>query len=419
MGKIRNLQLDYLEGGSEMIDFKIFDSDGTYVRTDNEDILYKTPLDLVPLNMDLIKEYERPLQKVIFETSLSNLFFKNKNAHFLHGDENFVIQTPDANTTSEIISDTNEPVKALSGDKYFKSTNQTLDTGAIAMLTISRADYTFPQGKPIKVGFNFYLATTDKTDKYELALKAGLQETYSVGSGYLKEYDFDNDEWINYNGSTNNMSTKTIETATVNSWGKFTADIGPYLSSSSDDDVYIDITIVKPKNVPSGTNSDFSAIYIDNFFIAETVDFSDNKMTAIRKQNPSNGTFSAKLEVKDNILSNEAETADYFIGRIEGDFKRQRDSVGKKLEQCITAEILNDYRRHLNRYEGTFRDLKTEPMGFHNKIHIDFGDQVFQEDASCYIDSMKFDVKAAEYDITMHVPNQDDDVGSTYKTLFE
>ena len=417
MGRIKNLQLDYLEGGQEQINFKVYDPDGTYIRTEDVDLLYKTKRDLTPLNVDLVKEYERPLKKVSLETNLSNLYYKNENAHFLYGDEKFVTQPP-VTGTAGIISSDDQPVSALSGSKYFKSTELTLDTSAIAMLTISREHLSFPQGKPMTIGFNYYIATSDKTDKFELRMKAGLQDTYSVGV-YDKEYDFENNEWINFNGQTGNMKVTTTETQTVNSWGKFTAEIKPYFSDSSDDDVSIDVVICKLRNAPVGTNSDFSAIYIDNFFIAETVEFSDNKVISTRTQDPNNGTFSAHDTKKDFMLSNEAENADYFIGKIEGNFKRQRDSVGKKLEQCITAEILNDYRAYFSRYEGTFRDKRITPMGFHNKIHIDFGSDVFQEENSCYIDTMKFVVKAAEYDISMHVPNQDDDVSSFYVTQFE
>jgi hypothetical protein len=32
---------------------------------------------------------------------------------------------------------------------------------------------------------------------------------------------------------------------------------------------------------------------------------------------------------------------------------------------------------------------------------------------------MKFDVKKAQYDIRMHVPNQDDDVATTYSVIAE
>jgi len=420
MGKIRNLQLDYLEGGSEMIDYKIFDSTGTYLQTDNEDILYKTKRDLTPINMDLIREYERPSKKASIETSLTNLYYKNQNAHFLYGDEKFVIQPP-ATGTAAIISDTDQPVSALSGTKYFKSTelSQESDVSKTAMLTIAREHNPFPQGKPMTVGFNYYLATDDDTDKFEFRVKIGLQHTYSGSSAYDKEYDFDNNEWINYNGQTGAMKAKTTETSTVNSWGKVTINIEPYITSSSDDDVNIDISICRLRNIPVGTNSDFSAVYIDNFFIAEKVEVSDNRIISTRTQSPNNGTFSFHNEKKGYILSNEAENADYFIGKIEGDFKRQRDSVGKKLEQCITAEMVNDYRSYLSRYEGTFRDKGLQPMGFHNKIHVDFGSDVFQEEASCYIDSMKYNVKAAEFDISMHVPNQDDDATTFYVSLFD
>lgn len=419
MGKIRNLQLDYLEGGSEMIDFKIFDSDGTYVQTDNEDILYKTKRDLIPLNVDLVREYERPLKKVSMETNLSNLYYKNENAHFLYGDEKYEVATP-ATGTSAIISDANEPVNALSGNKYFKTTETSQESTATASLTISREHLTFPQAKPMTVGFNYYLATDDPTDKFEFRVKIGLQHTYAgAPTTYDKEYHFGNEEWIDFNGLTANMERSSTETSTTNSWGKITLNIKPYIATSHDGDVSIDVSLCRLRLAPPSASPDFSALYIDNFFIAETVDFSDNKVVSTRTQNPNNGTYSGNHVSKDLILSNEAENTDYFIGKIEGDFKRQRDSVGKKLEQCITAEMLNDYRSYLSRYEGTFRDKGLQPMGFHNKIHVDFGSDVFQEENSCYIDSMKYNVKAAEYDITMHVPNQDDDVSSFYVTSFE
>jgi len=55
----------------------------------------------------------------------------------------------------------------------------------------------------------------------------------------------------------------------------------------------------------------------------------------------------------------------------------------------------------------------------HNKLWIDFGADLLQEPVSCYLDAMKYDVKASEYSIRMHVPNQDDDVGSTYNVIVE
>jgi hypothetical protein len=213
MGKIRIKQLDYLEGGQELINYKVFTPEGDYLNTENEDILFKTKRDLVPLNMDLMKEYERPLKKVSIETDLSNLYYKNQNAHFLYGDEKFVIQPPDSGTAA-IQSDANEPVNALSGDKYFKSTELSLETSIgqdgnplsnTAMITIKREHNSFPQNKPMTIGFNYYIATDDPSDKFKLRMKIGLQETYDANSAYDKEYDFDNEEWIDYNGQTGRM----------------------------------------------------------------------------------------------------------------------------------------------------------------------------------------------------------------------
>ena len=73
----------------------------------------------------------------------------------------------------------------------------------------------------------------------------------------------------------------------------------------------------------------------------------------------------------------------------------------------------------MRKYEGTFRAANNNFLGLHNKIWIDYGSDSLQEPVSCYIDAMKYDVKYAEYDIRMHIPNQDDDVDTTYNVLLE
>jgi len=73
----------------------------------------------------------------------------------------------------------------------------------------------------------------------------------------------------------------------------------------------------------------------------------------------------------------------------------------------------------LTKYEGTFRNINTKNIGLHNKIWIDFGIDTLQEPVSAYIDSMTFSVKDAEVRVNLHIPNQDDDVASTYKSIAE
>lgn len=417
MGNIRTLQLDYLEKGEERISYKVYDSEGTFLQEDDANVLFSVKNDLIPLNMDMIKEYERPNKITEQIVNLSNLYFKNRNAHFLYGDEDYIIQPADAGTTSAIISDDSEEVKALSGNKFFKSTDLDGNGSNIAMISQDQENNRVAQNKPLTVGFNYYIATSSDTEKYELNVKASLDETYAE-VGELKQYNFETEVWENYPSQSINQSRKAIETSTLNSWGKATVQIKPYVSSSVDTDPYITITINKPKRVPTGTSPDFAAIYIDNFFIAETTDVQDNKITCRRKQYPTSGTFTNKYKSNGHFLSNEGKALDFFIGAIDGDFKRQRDSVNKSLEQVVTQEKTNDYRKYLTRYEGTLRDNSGRFLGFHNKIWFDFG-EVYQDECSCYLDAMKYNVKAAEYDVNMHQPNQDDDAGSSYVVLFD
>ena len=417
MGRIETAILNQLEKGRETIEYKVFDSDGTFIKNEESDILFSVKYDLIPLNMDLIKEYERPNKTTEHVVDLANLYFKNNNAHFLYGDDGYIIQPADQGTTSEVISDTNEDIKALSGDKYFKSTDLDGNGANVAMISIDQEFNQIAQGKPITVGFSYYIATTDDSDKYELNVKASLDETYTE-AGELKQYNFETEVWEDYPAASINQSRHKIETTTLNSWGKATVTIKPYESDSVNTDPYVTITINKPKTVPTGTNPDFAAIYIDNFFIAETIEFSDDKIISRRKQFPANGTFTNKYDTNGHFLSNEAKNTDYFIGKFDGDFRRPRDTADKSLEQIVTQEKANDYRKYLVRYEGTLRANSENYLGPHNKVWLDFGES-YQDVGSCYIDSMKYDVKAAEYSVNMHLPNQDNDVNSTYVVLFD
>ena len=417
MGKIETAILNQLEKGLETITYKVYDSDGSFLKTEEENILFSVKNDLIPLNMDLVKEYERPNKTTEHIVNLQNLFFKNKNAHFLHGDDGYIVQPADAGTSSVIIEDTDEDIKALSGNKYFKSTDLDGNGANVAMISIDQEFNRIAQGKPLTIGFNYYISTTDETDKYELNVKASLDDAYAE-VGELKQYNFETEVWESFPAQSINQSRSKIETTTVNSWGKATVKMLPYETDSVDTDPYVTITINKPKMIPSGTNSDFAAIYIDNFFIAETIDFSDDKIISRRKQFPGNGTFTNKYDTNGHFLSNEAKNTDYFIGKFDGDFKRPRDSANKSLEQIITQEKANDYRKYLVRYEGTLlanTDLYLLP---HHKVWMNFG-EVYQDKNSCYVDTMSYDVKEAEYQINMHIPNQDDDVDSTYVAVFD
>ena len=43
MANIKNKQLEFLQGGQENIDYKVFDANGTFLETETENIAKKVP----------------------------------------------------------------------------------------------------------------------------------------------------------------------------------------------------------------------------------------------------------------------------------------------------------------------------------------------------------------------------------------
>ena len=82
MANIKNKQLEFLQGGQENIDFKVFDANGTYIETETENIAKKVPDKIQPLYKDLIKQYDRPLKRVKIRTRLNRLSIQNKKLIF-------------------------------------------------------------------------------------------------------------------------------------------------------------------------------------------------------------------------------------------------------------------------------------------------------------------------------------------------
>lgn len=75
--------------------------------------------------------------------------------------------------------------------------------------------------------------------------------------------------------------------------------------------------------------------------------------------------------------------------------------------------VLNDHRNNLVKYSGTLYSNNITPLSVHNKIWVDFGTSILQEPVSCYIDGLTYNVKQNEYQVNMHVPNQDNDIAAT------
>ena len=78
---------------------------------------------------------------------------------------------------------------------------------------------------------------------------------------------------------------------------------------------------------------------------------------------------------------------------------------------------LNDNRETSVRYEGTIYNNNTRPLDLTSKIWVNFGQNIFQEQRSCILDGLEYDVKGNRYNVIMHTPNQDNDVATTFRTV--
>jgi hypothetical protein len=268
---------------------------------------------------------------------------------------------------------------------------------------------TVRQGVPIQVGLSYYVQRPQSdTGKYSYSFYAIIDTTGNGSADY--EYDFNENKWVAYQAPPNNFN---IINQVNNKWVGFNKTLEPFEYDTDNDDVNIEIGLYFPFGLALG-----EITYIDNFTIGEKIEFNFTSVKNVRTRFSYLGGFTAKYETK-NIMSNELRDDDNFVGQIEGEFERPRDSTTKTLEAIITQEIINDSRDYLTKYEGVFKNINTANLGLHNKLWINFGADVLEEPVSGYLDAMRFDVKAAEYEIKMHIPNQDDDALSTYKSIAE
>ena len=81
----------------------------------------------------------------------------------------------------------------------------------------------------------------------------------------------------------------------------------------------------------------------------------------------------------------------------------------KSLHRIVSQTIMNDFRDFVTRYEGSFRDTQTRPLAMNNRILFDWPN-VLSEAQPAIVDKLKYNVKNAEFNVSSHIPNDDDDV---------
>ena len=409
MAILKNYQKNFLLKGSEQINFKVYDSDGNYKVNEDKNILASTPRQLHPLYNSLVKSYEKPIKRVELPIKLNKINVKNANANFTAvKDSTTDFGWKEFSNGGLIISDLDQDVKAISGNKYMRS----LNVASVSNTTFTEivADSCLIKSKsPFSISYNSHIKTSGTEAEYVWTV---IVQAYTSG-GTLYSYKADENVWVQgVSFFAFNKKTKSI-----NKWDKNKFEVAPLVIDGDDDDIDVRVKILLPSQ--TSDNGTFNSAYIDNAFVGETNETDSSEYIIERKISDGKKTITGEIVLDDQILSNDLKDADYFNGKIEGSFRRPRDTADKKLEQIITQEIINDFREYLPRYEGTFFNYGFEHLSMHNKIYLDFGSDTFQETVSSYIDSMTHRLKSNEYDLKLHTPNQNNDLESIYQSKYK
>ena len=401
--------------GTELVDYKVYDKDGNYIDTYEQDVLLKAPVILRPINQSLTVEHLRPVKKVVRETKLKKLNIVNQDPMSNYGGYRMDFYH---NSLTRAQVEVNS--KSLSGDRLIKGLYAEEDLNAINpensedAIANQGSLTTVRVGNKYQVGFSYYIENSvSGTDlDYYFALSVKLE-----ADSKTFYYDF-KDNFFDERSTRQAKNYNTFKNTNKDVWNNVSVELNA-ITEIDAQNANITVYVSQPNYRNSTAYNGHFVYYVDNFFIDQIWD--ESKKFIAERVSDSTDTLTGVHKTEDLILSNNLGTS-LFDGGFDGVFERLIDTgTTGFLDEFITQEVINDYRAFVKRYEGEFYNNNTDPIpvALHNKIWLNFANNTLTEDVSAYIDSMSYDVKANTYNITMHLPNQDDDLASTYSIKYE
>ena len=399
-----------VNNGTELPEFVVYNYQGTHQSTSNIEVLRKLPTDLTPLENTLVKEYLRPLNEVKITHETSQYLETNQfqNSGFENGLTFWNTYTSTSTTSPGEISDD----FSKQGNQSFKNsqtqtstnTRKTL-TGGVSVVNSTHLGHTLNVNTYFDVNTNY----GEVSFRWQLRIEDNnpippLDPTYY--------WNDSTESWT----TTAVINTQSID-EDPDKWQEFKYDLGSFPYTGN-----LVLDLYEPYVQNSGG---LNALYYDNITLEfdrkdgdKRTDFYGKIDDFEYRRTRTSANLTGNIEITDlqlshNNYSNTLSTSGLIV--------RPRDNnanFATYMEKIVTQQVLNDYRTQLVRYEGKLYNLQNDPMGLQNKIWIDFGSSVLREPVSCIIDSMTYNVKRNTYEVIMHLPNQDDDISSTFKATF-
>lgn len=392
---------DYLTvNGNEHLKFQIFNSSGVKGSTTTEtDKLLKIPSDLQPLRQDFIRDYLPAVKSVEYivdsesynsSTKFTTVSGQDQAGKFLNVNGSFEATAVGSLPTYTWTEITQDDYSYQGNNVWLSSGN----SGYVSPLTSSTftAQYvkaTSPASTPFNDGVEFSIKVKPETSATTVQLRWQLKRSNTT-SVPTTSY------WNHITGQFTTTLTNNQTTIVKDEWNTIKVSVPKSLVNTATDQ--LTFTLYKPAITAADPNF---KLYMDHVQFKKQGDLVAGD-AFLRTQ--ANQTDKYNLDSKMYIP----------YGQRSREFQSTVDK-NNHLGRAVSQMILNDRREYLAIYEGTFYNNNATPVTPVNKIWIDFGSSVLQEELSGIIKKMAYKVKSNEVNMRFYLPNPDDDITNTFK----
>jgi len=397
----------------EFLKLHKYDTNGAFVETTEENILFEVPYKLKPIKNDLVVEYLQGINEIKTQSKNLNRTKASFNAGFEYGSTGFQLSGTDIDGVTFPIG---TPIIGVVDDDNSYQGTQSLkmldDLRASQQVCFMLDDTTIgdvnngiqPEDQILKYTFSmqykFVFDTSDDNGILNSFIIRIRAQSILNPTNHWREYDIENRKWVSHPNAIDNL----ISQEDFNKWKelKFNFTNNDFNYNSSLGNVHLKIQIQKPE-YPSG-NTDYQTAYFDNVILRYENNLSESEIT------------STSL-IDNNKLFTTTKKADRLFQEQIKLFKRTRDSFGvfsgtnlfKTNYEIQNQNIANDFREFVTRKTGTFRVNQVTPFSIHNRIWFNWTTAEIDAQSSI-IDGLTYNIKDAEIKIKSHLPNDDDDV---------
>lgn len=429
---IEQRRLNYLKQNVEFTSFRKYDYSTLSQTAYNEQALNKIKTDVVPLDRSLVREKLRPYKKINLEIKETRQLTV-KNQSFEYGSEYYTVNTGSISAWDIVKSG----IKSYKNTSYSTSSSQpsTIDLSTNIQTQTFLPPTNFLSEINVanpKLKFDYYFDTnntaqTSSTKAYiwyrvRVTNLSGTfyynaqNNSWSTSSTTLNKFEIDpeesTDKWINteltIDVSTASFSGNYFSSINVDFYRTYRGGISNYQALYIDNlSIYQDSTVYRESlNNSSGTFTSFNNLSVSS----ASIEFNTTTNTLIKDQE-------LPLLLNNQILR-------YGVGGIPAQpyYVKEADYSGflnhPLLFQTILKQQLNDFKTSPSRYEGTLYNNNSQPLSMLSKVWVNFGENILQENNSCIMDGLEYNLKRNTYNVVMHTPNQDNqlDVTENFET---